>query len=276
LTAGAATQWLLGEIRWGRFAFWLIAGILLMVISLFAWHSTEEFLIKDDRFRITAGDDYLGQSPNLIIEGVRYASGSQVRRIFEEDLGRSLYLVPIQRRRQQLLEIDWIKDATVAKIWPKTLKVQIHERTPVAFVHLRATERGGVSRFALIDGEGVILRPRVPAKFTLPVITGIGETEGVDDRRARVHRVLGMLKEIGSLGKEISEINVSDPNNLVVAEHVEGSVVNLMLGDENYTERLQNFLSNYSEIKAKRPDATTLDLRVDGIITATGDDRHGQ
>jgi hypothetical protein len=57
---------------------------------------------------------------------------------------------------------------------------------------------------------------------------------------------------------------------------VEGSVVNLMFGDENYTERLQNFLSNYSEIKAKRPDATTLDLRVDGVITATGDDRHGQ
>jgi cell division protein FtsQ len=276
LTAGAATHWLLGGIRWGRFAFWLVAGILLMVTTLFAWHSTEEFLIKDDRFRITAGDDYLGQSPNLVVEGVRYASGSQVHHIFEEDLGRSLYLVPIQQRRQQLLDIDWIKDASVAKIWPKTLKVQIHERTPVAFVHLQATEPGGVSRFALIDGEGVILRPRVPARFTLPVITGIGEKEAVEDRRARVHRVLGMLKEIGSLGKEISEINVSDPNNLVVAEHVEGSVVNLMLGDENYTERLQNFLSNYSEIKAKRPDATTLDLRVDGVITATGDDRHGQ
>ncbi len=51
-----------------------------------------------------------------------------------------------------------------------------------------------------------------------------------------------------------------------------GAVSILMLGDDNYAERLQNFLSNYAEIKEKRPDAKTLDLRVDGVITAVGGD----
>jgi len=32
-------------------------------------------------------------------------------------------------------------------------------------------------------------------------------------------------------------------------------------------------LANYSEIREKRPDARTLDLRVDGVITAVGDDQ---
>ena len=113
------------------------------------------------------------------------------------------------------------------------------------------------------------------AKFTLPVISGISETESRENRRARVHRVLAMLKEIGSLAARISEINVADPNDLVISEHVEDRVLNLMLGDENYTERLQNFLANYSEIREKRPDATTLDLRVDGVITAVGDQQGG-
>src|SRR5581483_7897368 len=261
------------ELRWGRFIFWLLVGMFLMVGTLFAWHRTEEFLIKDNRFRIAEADEFAGPSPNLIVEGIHYASASQIRHVFAEDFGRSLYLVPVQKRREQLLEIDWVADATVSKIWPKTIKVHVSERVPVAFVHLRANARDGMSRFALIDRDGHILRPRMAAKFTLPVITGIREDESISNRRARVHRVLGMLKEIGALSGQISEINVSDPNNLMVEEHVDNDVVTLVLGDENYADRLQNFLANYPEIKARRPDATTIDLRVDGVITAVGDDK---
>lgn len=263
-------------IRWGRFTFWLIAGMLLMVSTLFAWHRTEEFLIKDDRFRIVEADELPGQSPDLIVEGIHYASASQIRHIFAEDFGRSLYLVPIQERRRRLLAIDWVEDATISKIWPKTIKVRIRERVPVAFVHLRPNAKDGISRFALIDKDGYILRPRVAAKFTLPVVTGLRETEPLENRRARVRRVLGMLKEIGPLADQISEINIADPNNLIVAEHVNNDVVNLMIGDESYPERLQNFLANYGEIKAKRPDAKTLDLRVDGVITTVGEEKRGQ
>lgn len=263
-------------IRWGRFTAWLAAGMLLMVATLFAWHSIEQFLIKDNRFRLTEADEFAGQSPNLVVEGIHYASTSQIRHVFAEDFGRSLYLVPLQERRAQLLAIDWVEDATVSKIWPQTIRVTVHERAPVAFVHLRPNSHDGLSRFALVDRDGYILRPRVAAKFTLPVITGISETEPIENRRARVHRVLGMLHEIGPLAGQISEINVSDPNNLILAEHAGDSVVNLMVGDENYSERIQNFLANYIEIKEKRPDAKTLDLRVDGVITTVGDEQRGQ
>jgi hypothetical protein len=85
-----------------------------------------------------------------------------------------------------------------------------------------------------------------------------------------------MLKEIGPLAGQISEVDVADPNNLIVAEHVGESVLDLMIGDDNYTERLQSFLANYPQIKEKRPDAKTLDLRVDGVITAVGEDHHEQ
>jgi cell division protein FtsQ len=246
-----------------------------MVSTLFAWHRTEEFLIKDDRFRIAEAEELTGQSPNLIVEGIQYASPSQIRHIFAPDFGRSLYLVPIQERRQQLLAIDWVEEAAVSKIWPDTLKVRIRERTPVAFVHLSPNRRDGTSRFALIDKDGFILRPRVAAQFTLPVITGMRETEPLENRRARVRRVLAMLGAIGPLSEQISEINAADPNNLIVAEHVDNRVVNLMLGDENYQSRLRHFLTNYAEIETKPAgkDATTLDLRIDGVITAVGENQ---
>jgi cell division protein FtsQ len=274
--AARAQQSFWAGVRWMRFTLWLAAGVLLMVSGLFAWHGTEEFLIQDNRFRLAEADDFAGQSPNLIVEGIHYASASQIRHVFAEDFGRSLYLVPIPKRRQQLLQIDWVEDAAVSKIWPNTLRVRIQERKPVAFVRLRPNHRDGMSQLALIDKDGYILRPRVAAKFTLPVITGVHEGEPLENRRARVHRVLGMLKELGPLAEQISEVNVSDPNDLIVAEHVQDNVVNLMLGDENYSDRLQNFLANYSEIKSRRPDAKTLDLRVDGAITTVGEEQGEQ
>jgi cell division protein FtsQ len=266
----------LNDVRWGRFIFWLVVGVILMVALLFAWHRTEDFLIKDDRFRIAEADQFAGQSPNLILEGVHYASASQIRHLFAQDFGRSLYLVPLQERRKQLLEIDWVEDATVSKVWPDTLKVRITERQPVAFLRLQPSRQDSLARFALVDHDGYILHPRVAAQFTLPIIAGVGETESLDARRARVHRALGMLKEVGPLAAQISEVDVTDPNNLIVAEHIGNTVVNLIIGEENFAERLQNFVANYKEINARRPGATTLDLRVDGMITAVGDKHLGQ
>ena len=266
-------QTLFGEIRWRRFVFWLCAGVFLMVGTLFAWHSTEEFLIKDDRFRIAEPDDTVGQSPNLKVEGIRYASSSQIRHVFSEDFGRSLYLVPLQKRRQELMEIDWVENATVTKVWPDTIRAVIKERQPVAFVRLPRLARNSTWRLALIDRDGYILRPRVAAQFTLPVISGIKEDENIENRKARVRRALAMLHEVGSLANQISEVDVTDVNNIIVAEHVGNNVVNLILGNENFQDRMVNFLANYNEVKEKRPDASVLDLRVDGAITAVGD-RH--
>src|SRR5579884_1561054 len=184
------------RIRWVRFTIWLVAGILLMVTTLFAWQSTEQFLIKDPRFRLAESEDYRGRSPNLVVEGIHYASTSQIRHVFAEDFGKSLYLVPLQKRRQELLAIDWVENATVSKVWPNTLRVQVEERVPVAFVRLGPNRRDGLTRLALIDMDGYILRPRVAAQFTLPVIAGIRESESLLNRRARVHRVMGMLRAI--------------------------------------------------------------------------------
>jgi hypothetical protein len=108
------------------------------------------------------------------------------------------------------------------------------------------------------------------------VISGIREGEPLENRKARVHRVLAMLKEVGPLAAQMSEIDVHDPNDIMVSEHVNNDIITLMLGEENYSARIQNFLANYAEIKARRPGAKTLDLRVDGVITAVGTDEHAE
>ncbi len=260
----------LDQFPWGRLVLSILLGMTVLVGILFTWHRAEEFLIRDDRFRLAEPLELTASSPSLILQGVRYSSPAQIRSLFAQDFGRSLYLVPIGTRRKDLLAVDWVEDATVSRLWPNTVKVQIVERKPIAFIHLPPRRRDGLSEFALIDKDGYLLRPRVAAKFTLPVINGIRETEDRADRRIRVRRVISMLESLGSLGSQISEIDVSDLSNLIVAQHMDGRVLNLMLGDANYASRMKNFVSNYDQVKLKRPDATTFDLRIDRMITVAG------
>jgi len=261
--------------RGGRVLLYASLCAVTMVGSLYAWRRTEEFLIKDDRFRIPEADSLpvAGQSPYLQIEGVHYASPSQIRHVFASDLGRSLFLLPLNERRNQLMAIDWVEEASVSKIWPNTVIVRLTERRPVAFVRLPAAHRNGSPQFALIDRNGIILRPLVQERFTLPLVAGIRETEEPGDRRLRIRKALAMFNDLGSLAEAVSEIDVSDPVNLVASEKIDGRVVTLKLGDENFKSRVSYFISAYPEIKARRPDANVFDLRVDGSVAAAVDDK---
>lgn len=246
-----------------RLSMRLVALTLAAVTSLLGAYELERFLIRDPRFTLPAAD-FGPDSPNVRIEGLHHASRDDVMRIFAPDLGRSLYLMPLAARRAALLGIDWVKDASVARIWPNRVLVRVKERTPAAFLLVGS---GNASRYALIDDEGVILRPPAYARFTLPVAVGIRPDEPITLRRDRVRRMMRMLQELGPLGEKISEVDVSERDNLKVTESVDNRAVTLVLGDRNFAVRMRNFVNHYAEIRKRLPDATRLDLRLEDRIT---------
>jgi cell division septal protein FtsQ len=232
---------------------------------IYASQSFERFLIRDPRFFLAGPADYGLESPNLELHGVKYASRQQILRIFEPDYGRSLYLFPIAARRKNLLGVRWVHDASVARIWPNRVVVDIIERKPSAFIKLPAES---MVRWALIDDEGVILEPPAKAMFQLPVLAGVMGGETQEKRGIRVRRMKRLMKELGPLSDNVSEIDASDLDDLRVTELAGGSAVSLMLGDRNFSSRLGNFLDHYPDIHRKMPRATSFDLRLDDRITA--------
>jgi hypothetical protein len=143
----------------------------------------------------------------------------------------------------------------------------------VAFVVMRS-EASTFSRMALIDGEGFILEAPQRASFALPVLLGVSPTQPLMARRERVEALLRLLREAGPAASHISEVDASDTGNLKVLAILEGVPVRLLLGDDGFRVRLENFLGNYAEIRRRLPQATTFDLRLEGRITAAkGDER---
>jgi cell division protein FtsQ len=246
-----------------------VAGVVL-VAGLYGLNRAERFLVRDPRFSLIPPDFGL-ESSSLQLEGVRYASRNAILRVFAPDFGRSVYLLPLAQRRDKLRELDWVKDVSISRIWPNRAYVRIHEREPVAYVQLTASDRR--ARAGMIDANGVLLQQPAHARFELPVMTGIRSDEVLPQRRDKVRRLLLMMKDIGPLGERVSEVDVSDRSNIKVTARAMNRAVVLWLGDQNFAGRLQNFVNHYPDIQRKLPGATTLDLRLDDRITVVEDER---
>ncbi len=256
-----------------RFAGIAIAVGVALSGGIYGSERFAQFLIRDTRFFLPGPADYGLESTNLAVHGIRYASRQQVLRLFEQDYGRSLYLFPLAARRSELLRVRWVHDASIARIWPNRIVVQITERKPAAFIKLPAE---AMLRWALIDDEGVILEPPSKSAFQLPVLAGVMGGESQEKRGIRVRRMQRLMKELGPLADNVSEVDASDLDDLRITEQAGGGAVALMLGDRNFSSRLKNFLEHYPEIHRNMPQATAFDLRLDDRITGMEAPRDGR
>ncbi len=253
-----------GRWRWMRQSGRVLLAGVVIAGGLYAFQRVELFLLRDARF-VIATPDYGLETPSIQIAGVHYTSRAEVLRVLAPDFGRSLYQVPMKERRARLVQLDWVRDASVSRIWPNKLVVQVQEREPVAFIQVPVP--GGLSRFALIDADGMILQPPKQAGFKLPLALGVKPADSPQQRRESLRRMSRLMNDLGPMAGKVSEVDVSDPDNLKVSTRVGDRAITLLLGDHNFAQRMQNFVTNYPQIQQKAPNASTLDMRLEDRIT---------
>jgi cell division protein FtsQ len=246
---------------WLRVSVWVIGAAGLA----YAGKEANAFLMHDPRFELACEP----QTPNCValeIRGAVYANRARLQSVFTEDLGTSVFHIPLAERRRHLLAIDWVSSATISRVWPNRIVVTVTERRPVAFAKLPM----GVNRyrFALVDSEGVLLSLPPRVRFRLPVASGITEEQPEAERRRHVLAMQHLLDDLGPQAADISEVNTTATEDMRVITQIDGRAVELWIGDQHYRSRYQHFLSNYAEIKRHTPGSSIFDLRMDDRITA--------
>lgn len=221
------------------------------------------FMLHDSRFAFECGARVTA-CPGLEIHGAVHSNTARVHAIFAPDNGKSVFDIPLDERRRHLLAIDWVREASVMRVWPDRIVVTIQERVPVAFASLPI---GGSARhwLALIDDRGVLLTLPPRARFPLPVLSGITEDQSETDRQTRVEAMQHLLADLGPQAKEISEINAAATEDMRVVTTVDGRAVELWLGDQHYRARYLNFINHYREMR-QDSQAAIFDLRLDDRI----------
>jgi cell division protein FtsQ len=250
----------------------LLVGAILSVTWLYL--AVDRFVVSDSRFFLAGPPEPGERSDFFRIENAHNVTHEQVIQVFGRDFGRSIYLCPLKERRLKLLGIDWVKDASISRLWPNRLVVRLRERTPAAFAQMPAAD--GSMLLSLVDEDGVLLVPQRARPFRLPVLTGMTRKEGVASRGERMKRFLRMKTELGSHMDRISEIDVAESDNLKVIQQFDNRALTLMLGNQSFRERYENFLNNHEEIRRRLPDAITLDLRLRDRITAVASARRAE
>jgi len=193
------------------------------------------------------------------VRGSRFLSEGEVREMLGPAVGENILGLDIEALKARLRASPWVADATVGRTLPDTLKVEIHERVPLALAECE--------RLYLMDGDGGLIDiygPRTAA-FDLPIVRGLQGLEG-EARRGRAERAGALLRDLGELGNEISEVYVEGSGDLRVVLRGAGEIV--LLADPPYKKRLTTFLALRRELQEKAPGTAYFDLRFRGRIYA--------
>ncbi len=228
----------------------IVGAIGLVVVTLYRY-GTQSW-----RFRLDSSD-------NIDIRGNHNVSRTQILDALGGDIDRNIFFVSLAEQKKQLEDISWVESASVMRLLPNRLRIELHERTPVAFVEVNG-------RVALIDAHGVIMDmpPGGQSAFSFPVILGMNDSEPLSTRAPRMKIYSELVKQIDSTGahysRDLSEVNVSDPDDVKVMVSDPKGAVLLHLRSPNFLAPLQMYLAHVQEWRAQYSPLDSLDLRFEG------------
>jgi cell division protein FtsQ len=242
---------------------WVGATLVALTILGFAGLSLYRYGKHSWRFRIDSSDQ-------IEVAGAEHVTHAQIMEVMGGDIGRNIFFVPLGQRQQQLEQNPWVESASVMRFVPNRLRIEIHERTPVAFARIG-------SRILLIDAGGTLmeLAPGGKRKYSFPVIAGMNAGEPLSTRAARMKNYNALVRELDSSGahysQELSEVDLSDPEDVkVLAADTNGEVL-VHLGSGNYLQRYRTYVTHVQQWRQQFDKLESVDLRYDGQIIVNPD-----
>jgi cell division protein FtsQ len=242
---------------------WVAAALVAFAILGVCGLSLYRYGKHSWRFRIDSSDQ-------IEVAGAEHVPHSQIMEVMGGDIGRNIFFVPLAQRKQQLEQIPWVESASVMRFVPNRLRIEIHERTPVAFARIG-------SHVSLIDAGGTLmeLAPGGKHKYSFAVIAGMNAGEPLSTRAARMKNYNQLTRELDSGGahysQELSEVDLSDPEDVkVLAADANGEVL-VHLGSGNYLQRYKTYITHVQQWRQQFEKLESVDLRYDGQIIVNPD-----
>jgi cell division protein FtsQ len=213
------------------------------------------------RFRVESSDD-------IEVTGMHNVTKAQIMEVMGADIGRHIFFIPLAQQKAQLEQIPWVESASVMRFVPNRLKVEIHERTPVAFARIGP-------RIALIDAGGTLMELPQKRKYSFPVILGMNPGEPLSTRAPRMKAYAELIRELDSGGarysQDLSEVDLSDLDNLKVRVNDPAGDVLVHLGSSNYLNRYKIFVSHAQEWRQQFQKLESVNLRYDNQVIVNPD-----
>src|SRR5579864_1738257 len=213
------------------------------------------------RFRVESSD-------NIEVTGMQNVTKAQIMDVMGADIGRNIFFIPLAQQKAQLEQIPWVESASVMRFVPNRLKVEIHERTPVAFARVGP-------RISLIDAGGTLMELPQKHKYSFPVILGMNPGEPLSTRAPRMRAYNELVQELDSGGahysQDLSEVDLSDLENLKVRVNDPAGDVLVELGSSDFLKRYKTYVSHVQEWRQQFQKLESVNLRYDNQVIVNPD-----
>jgi cell division protein FtsQ len=230
-----------------------VAGVCAAFLYHYGEHSW--------RFRVESSD-------NIEITGMQNATKAQIMEVMGADIGRNIFFIPLAQQKAQLEQIPWVESASVMRFVPNHLRVEVHERTPVAFARIGP-------RMFLIDAGGTLMELSPKHKYSFPVILGMNPGEPLSTRAPRMKAYLEMVRELDSDGsrysQDLSETDLTDLEDVKVRVNDPAGDVQVHLGASDYLRRYRIFVTHAQAWRQQFQKLESVDLRYDNQIIVNPD-----
>jgi len=192
----------------------------------------------------------------IVVEGTEATTPEAVSVVLRGYLGRNLVELALDEVAAAATKNPWVKQASVKRILPGTLRVTVTERTPGALALI-----GG--SVYVVDEAGVVMGPAGPElPYDLPLIVGLDAHQG-KDRQASLARGIDLLLRLHAAfpvwTRGLSEIDLSRGDRVVVTR-VEGGP-EILLDPDRIERNLGAYLALQPTIARKVGDVDRVDLR---------------
>jgi cell division protein FtsQ len=242
---------------------WTAIILFALCLASIAGGTVYQYGERNWRFRIESSDD-------IQISGTHNVPHAQVIEVLGGDIGRNIFFIPLAERKAQLEKIPWVESASVMRFVPNRLVVEIHERTPIAFARLG-------SRISLIDAGGTLMELPVTSKqkYSFPVVVGMNPGEPLSTRTARMKIYNDLVRQLdadgGHYSQDLSEVDVSDPEDVKVLANDPAGAVLVHLGSSDYLTRYKVYVSHVRGWRQQFDKLESVDLRYDHQIIVNPD-----
>jgi cell division protein FtsQ len=239
------------------------AAIVIVIAALGAVAASAFYRYGEHswRFRLNSSDD-------IEMSGLTNVTRAQIMEVMGGDIGRNIFYIPLDQRQKQLDQIPWVESASVMRFTPNRIRIEIHERTPVAFARVG-------SKIMLVDAGGVLMELSTRKKYSFPVVIGMSSSEPLSTRTPRMKIYNQLVGELDSAGahysQDLSEVDLSDPEDVKVLTNDSEGAVLVHLGSANYLDRFKIYITHLREWRQQFQKLESVDLRYDRQIIVNPD-----
>ena len=240
---------------------WAVVAACIMCVAGLGAAWLYHYGERSWRFRVESSD-------NIEVTGMQNVSKVQIMEVMGADIGRNIFFIPLALQKAQLEQIPWVESASVMRFVPNRLKVEIHERTPVAFARVGP-------RMSLIDAGGTLMELSPKHRYSFPVILGMNPGEPLSTRAPRMKTYSEMVRDLDSGGarysQDLSEVDLSDLEDVKVRVNDAAGDVLVHLGSSDYLRRYKIYVSHAQGWRQQFQKLESVDLRYDNQIIVNPD-----